>query len=80
MTVTTEEISALVGMHLGAGVVKSDDRIVEDLGAESADVLNLVIVLENKYGIHIAEENVPLLKTVADIQRLVAESTETSEE
>ena len=73
MIVTVEEIAGLVALQLGAKRALPHHRIVEDLGAESADVLNLVVALESRYGIRIAEEEVPALSTVADCHRLVAE-------
>lgn len=73
MPVTLEEIAELVALQLGASKVVATHKIVEDLGAESADVLNLVVALESRYRIRIPEEEVPLLETVADIHRIVRE-------
>ena len=39
---TQEEIKRIVERQLGKRDVKNDERLVEDLGAESADVANLV--------------------------------------
>ena len=68
-----QEVVDLVAMQLGAAGVVPGDRLVEELGAESADVLNLVATLEDRYGIEIDEEEIPRLSTVADVQRLVRE-------
>lgn len=65
------EIADLVAMQLGVAAVEPQDLLVEELGAESADVLNLVATLEDRYGIEIEEEEIPLLSTVADVRRLV---------
>ena len=65
------EISDLVALQLGAGTVEPGDRLIEELGAESADVLNLVATLEDRYGIEIDEEEIPSLSTVADVRELV---------
>ena len=66
-----QEILDLVAVQLGADAVQSGDRLVEELGAESADVLNLVATLEDRYEIEIEEEEIPELKTVADVCALV---------
>ena len=66
-----QEVVDLVAMQLGAAGVVPGDRLVEELGAESADVLNLVATLEDRYGIEIAEEEIPRLATVADVHGLV---------
>ena len=68
-----QEIVDLVALQLGARTVAPGDRLVEELGAESADVLNLVATLEDRYGIEIDEEEIPRLATVADVHRLVEE-------
>ncbi len=65
------EILDLVALQLGARTVETGDRLVEELGAESADVLNLVATLEDRYGIEIDEEEIPGLATVADVRDLV---------
>jgi acyl carrier protein len=65
------EIAELVALQLGAPAVEPGDRLVEELGAESADVLNLVATLEDRYEIEIDEEEIPRLSTVADVHRLV---------
>lgn len=71
MSGTEQEILDLVALQLGAKTVAPGDRLVEELGAESADVLNLVATLEDRYEIEINEEEIPQLSTVADVHQLV---------
>ena len=71
MSVTTEEIEKIVAVQLGAKKVSQADRIVEDLGAESADVVNIVAAVEDKYAVTIDEEVVPDIITVGDLVELV---------
>jgi acyl carrier protein len=71
MSVTIEEIGNIVGVQLGVRKVSGDDRIVEDLAAESADVVNIVAAVEDKYAITIDEEVVPDIVTVADLVEIV---------
>ncbi len=66
-----QEILDLVAVQLGADTVQPGDRLVEELGAESADVLNLVATLEDRYEIEVEEEEIPDLETVADVCALV---------
>ncbi|MBQ1678560.1 MAG: acyl carrier protein [Oscillospiraceae bacterium] len=47
--------------------VTADSRIKEDLGADSLDVLQLLMALEEEKGIVIPDEVLPTLKTVGDI-------------
>jgi len=72
MTATIDEIRQLVGLQLGQDEVRAEDELQADLGAESADVANLVAVLEDRYGVEIDEEELPDLVTVADLYRRVA--------
>ncbi len=72
MNGSEREITELVALQLGVASVDPDDRLLEELGAESADVFNLVVTLEDRYGIEIGEEEIARLSTVADVHRLVA--------
>lgn len=71
MQVAIEEIEKLVGLLLGAKQISFKDRLVEDLNAESADIVNVIATLEEKYEIAITEEEIPSLQTVEDLHRLV---------
>lgn len=67
---TIDDIRDLVALQLGLRSVAAGDRLIEDLGAESADVVNLVAAVEDKYGIEIAEEEIADLRTVGDVFEL----------
>ncbi len=71
MPIEIDEIVKTVGLVLGRRNVVPSDRIYEDLGAESADMLNLVVTVEEKYRIAIDESIVPTIRTVADLHELV---------
>lgn len=66
-----DEIVRLVGLQLGKRNVQARDRLVEDLGAESADVANLVAVVEEKYGISIKEAEIARIFTPNDLFDLI---------
>ena len=42
-------------------------KLVEDLGADSLDVVELIMAFEDEFGICLPDEDVPKLKTVGDI-------------
>ena len=46
--------------------VKEDSRFVEDLGADSLDVVELVMALEEKFDIEIPDEDAEKILTVSD--------------
>lgn len=47
--------------------VKLDARFVEDLGADSLDTVELVMTLEEEFGIEIPDEDAEKAKTVGDV-------------
>jgi acyl carrier protein len=70
-TISMDEIKKLVGLQLGKRNINENDRFAEDLGAESADVANLVATVEEKYGITIKEAEIAAISTPADLLALV---------
>ena len=76
MKPTTEEILALVKRQLGLREIRLEDDIAADLGAVSADIINLVAALEDLFGIVIGEEELPDIHTVEQLHRLVCERVE----
>ena len=70
-SVTQNEIRQLVELQLGKRNVKANDRLVEDLGAESADVANLVAAAEEKYGITIKESEIAAINTPANLFEII---------
>jgi acyl carrier protein len=66
MAVTIDDVLSLVAVQLGRKRVAAEDRLVEDLGAESLDQVNIVAALEDLCGIDIPEEEIADLRTVAD--------------
>ena len=71
MTVHIEDITKIIGLVLGRKQISALDRLMEDLGAESADILNIVVAVEDKYRISIDEGRVPSLRTGEDLYHLV---------
>jgi len=68
---TLDDVRRLVERQLGRRHVRPGDRIVEDLGAESLDVVNLVAAAEDDYGVEIGEEELADVHTVADLHACV---------
>jgi len=66
-----EDIKKLVALQLGVRVVAEQDRLMEDLGAESADVANIVAAVEEKYHIVVKESEIARIFTPADLLELV---------
>jgi acyl carrier protein len=68
MNISIEEIVSIVSMQLGQKHVLEEHRLIEDLGAESADIANIIATVEEKYQIFINEEMIAKIRSVKDIQ------------
>lgn len=64
-----QKIVKLIAEKLNKKVeeVKMESRLVEDLGADSLDVVELVMSFEDEFGISLPDEDVAKLKTIKDI-------------
>lgn len=74
-----EEIFAKVREHLStergidAGAITAQTRFREDLDADSLDLYELVMELEDTYGVAMSEEEAGRIVTVGDAVDFVAE-------
>ena len=64
-----EKIQSMLAeaLNLPLEKVTPDAKIVDDLGADSLDLVELLSQLEDEYGITIPDEEVENLVTVADV-------------
>ena len=70
---TLDKVTNLLCEQLGisADKVTEDSKIIEDLGADSIDVFEMVMALEDELGIQIDEDKITELKTVKDVVALI---------
>ena len=54
-------------LMLDEAAIKTESRLVEDLGADSLDLVQLLILLEKEYSVTFEEEEIKDVKTVGDI-------------
>ena len=47
--------------------VRPGTRLVEDLGTDSLDVVEMVMAIEEKFGIEVSDENAEKIRTVQDM-------------
>ena len=68
-----EEIAKTLAEQLGISQadIKPESEIVKDLGADSLDVVELLMTLEDNTGKTIPEDKVGDLKTVGDVVKLL---------
>ena len=53
--------------------IRTDTRIVADLGMSSFDLADAVVTVEEEYGLRIPDERFQEIETVADIVRIMEE-------
>ena len=53
--------------------VTEDSEIIDDLGADSLDIVGLVMTLEEEFDTEISDEMIEGMKTVGDVARYVEE-------
>ena len=72
-----EKISAMLAEQLNVPVesITAEAEVVKDLGADSLDVVELMMALEDDYGITLPESEVENLKTVQDIVDMMEKLT-----
>lgn len=69
-----DDVRRTVARVLGRRDPNPDDRLVEDLGAQSIDLLNIVATLEQEYHVSIDEAATAGVSTVRDLYDLVVRS------
>ena len=71
MVILLDDICNLVRLQLGLRQVQATDHLLENLGADSVDLVNIIATVEEKYQIEIDEAEMTGLQTVSDLHRLV---------
>jgi acyl carrier protein len=69
----SDRIQSIVTEQLGVepAQVTKDASILDDLGADSLDVVELVMTLEEVFNIEVPDDVVEEMRTIGDIQRFV---------
>ena len=62
------KVKSIIAEQLGVGEdeIKAESAFIEDLGADSLDIVELVMALEEEFGLDIPDEDADKLKTVGD--------------
>ena len=58
-------------LNVNPDEVKEESKFVEDLGADSLDVVELVMALEEKFEIEIPDEDAEKIATVSDAIKFI---------
>ncbi len=71
-----ESIRKGVAEQLGKSFeeVTADKKLKEDLGADSLDMVELMMGLEEKYNMSIADESLETIKTIDDVANYIVDT------
>ncbi|EPB9086734.1 acyl carrier protein [Campylobacter coli] len=66
---TFDDVKAVVveQLSIDADAVKMESKIIEDLGADSLDVVELIMALEEKFEVEIPDSNAEKLIKIEDV-------------
>jgi acyl carrier protein len=69
MTTVQPKVKEVIVEQLGVDPerVKIEASFIDDLGADSLDIVELVMAMEEEFGIEIPDEDAEKLKTVGDV-------------
>lgn len=68
-----EKVKELISKQLNKPVseITEDKEVVKDLGADSLDVVEMLMSLEEEFSVTVPEEEAVNLKTVGDIVKVI---------
>ncbi|MGC8764309.1 MAG: acyl carrier protein [Brevinematia bacterium] len=68
-----EKVKEIIVDKLGVdeSAVKPEAAFIEDLGADSLDIVDLIMALEEEFGIDIPDEEAQKLRTIGDAVKYI---------
>jgi acyl carrier protein len=68
-----EKIKSIIVEQLGVdeSEVTQEAHFIDDLGADSLDTVELVMALEEEFGIEISDEDAEKIQTVGDVTKFI---------
>ena len=75
-----EKVKALVAEQLGVPIdrVVPEAKIVDDLGADSLDTVELVMALEETFNVEIPDEDAEKILSIQDVYDYISKNYETA--
>lgn len=70
-------VESIIANHLGKELseVTDDKHIVDDLGADSLHIVELVMQFENEFDIEIPDDDAESLLTVGDVKQYIQDNS-----
>jgi acyl carrier protein len=82
MAAVFDRVKAIVAEQLGVepNEVTPQSKFVEDLGADSLDVVELVMALEDEFSLEIPDEEAEKISTVGEASKYIESHAEVAKE
>ncbi len=73
-----EKVTEILAEQLAADkdAMTAETKIAEDLGADSLDLVDLLMSMEDEFGIEFPDEEVENLRTIGDVVNYISAKTE----
>ncbi len=70
-----QRVKEIIADQLGVDIeqIKPESKFVDDLGADSLDVVELIMAFEEEFGIEIPDEDAEKISTVGDVLNYIKE-------
>jgi acyl carrier protein len=70
-----DDIREIISSKLGVAAenIKPETSFTDDLNADSLDLADLVMAIEDKYGVELGEASAEQFKTVGDVVKVIEE-------
>lgn len=74
---TFEKVKKLLAeqLNISAEKITENSKVIDDLGADSLDVVEMLMTLEDEFNVTVTDEESVNLKTVGDIVKLIDKKT-----
>ncbi|MDH5306040.1 MAG: acyl carrier protein [Myxococcales bacterium] len=78
MMTTDERVSRIIVDQLGVSLeeIRPESSFIDDLGADSLDIVELVMAMEEEFDIEIPDEDAERIRTIGDAYAYVRERLE----
>ncbi len=73
---TYSKVVSIIAEQLGISEesINISSDVVKDLGADSIDIVQLLMAMEDEFGVTVTEDDADRLKTVGDIVKIIDEN------
>lgn len=62
-------------LNISVDKITPESKVIEDLGADSLDVVEMLMLLEDEFNVTVSDEESVNLSTVADIVKVIESKT-----